>query len=87
MQNIFICKNENHLHLNVLLCNITNIHRALKMIMPHQPARIDTRSRMVELVRVYKPVAQHTFLLFWCAGFFIGSVGLLQALSLLVPIL
>ncbi len=86
MQSSFMYKNENHLHLNALSCKMPNIHRALMMIIPHQPARIETRSRMVGLIQVYELVTQHTFLLLWCAGFFIGSVGLVIILTLFAQI-
>lgn len=54
--------NENHLHLIIISGKMQSIHLALKLNIPHQPARSFMRSRMVELVLAYFPTVQLAFL-------------------------
>ena len=73
--------NENSSHLVIFSGKMQNIHPALKMNVPHQPARSYMRSRMVELLQVYTFTARLAFLLFLC----ICELGYLQAILLRTP--
>jgi len=74
-------ENENHLHLIIFSGKMQNIHRALRMDIPHQPARSYMRSRMVELAMVYFLTARLAFLLFLC----FCELGYLLAVLLRTP--
>ena len=65
MFNSFICANENHLHSIILSGKMQNIHLH-KLNIPHQPAHIYMRSRMVELAMIYLLTVRLAFLLFLC---------------------
>lgn len=64
MFNSFTYANENYLHLIILSGKMQNIHLH-KLNIPHQPAHIFMRSRMVELAMIYLLTVRLAFLLFY----------------------
>ena len=70
-----IFENENHLHLERKPGNMTNIHRALMMNTPQQPAHISVRSRMVASFKfvAYKPSTPSSS--FGVLGFLLAGVS------------